>query len=281
MSVSIPARFRDELALHLVRNFRPSPSASTPLILGIHGPAGDGKTYQTEKSLELAKVQPFLISGGQLESGTAGEPAALVRTTYLSAGVRIANRQPAALLLNDADAAIGSWGDMTQYTVNTQNVITELMHLADYPTVVEGRPTPRVPIIITGNDFTRLYGPLCRPGRMELFEWTPTPYERTAVVATIFPELAEADIAFLLKGNPDRPISFWSSVRSRLQRETILRVLKRQSLSDVLVHLLRNGDIRLDNVDIDLEAVRETVESVLANYNTAHLQAARSRASNG
>lgn len=63
-------------------------------------------------------------------------------------------------------------------TVNNQIVIGTLMNLADNPTKVsigqswrESDITNRVPIIVTGNDFSTLYAPLIRDGRMDKFYW--------------------------------------------------------------------------------------------------------------
>lgn len=184
----IPARFRREVALHVIRNFLPQDGMQVPLLLGIHGPSGEGKTFQCERVLAEMSAKPFLIWGGQLESHKAGEPAELVRTTYLDAGRSIEKEdcKIAALIINDVDAALGDWGAMVQYTVNRQTVFGELMHLVDYPTSVEGRTTRRIPIIITGNDFTKLYGPLVRAGRMRAFEWVPTAEEKAVVC---FPHL--------------------------------------------------------------------------------------------
>lgn len=70
-----------------------------------------------------------------------------------------------------------SAGD-TQMTVNNQIVVGTLMNLADNPTRVsigqdwrESDMTHRVPIIFTGNDFSTLYAPLIRDGRMDKFYW--------------------------------------------------------------------------------------------------------------
>lgn len=63
-------------------------------------------------------------------------------------------------------------------TVNNQIVVGTLMNLSDNPTRVsigqkwrEFDVTHRVPIIVTGNDFSTLYAPLIREGRMEKFYW--------------------------------------------------------------------------------------------------------------
>lgn len=66
----------------------------------------------------------------------------------------------------------------TQMTVNNQIVVGTLMNLADNPTRVsvgqdwrESDITNRIPIIVTGNDFSTIYAPLIRDGRMEKFYW--------------------------------------------------------------------------------------------------------------
>ena len=54
----------------------------------------------------------------------------------------------------------------------------------------------RVPIICTGNDFSTLYAPLIRDGRMEKFYWAPTRDDRIGVCKGIFREdnVTEADV---------------------------------------------------------------------------------------
>ena len=63
-------------------------------------------------------------------------------------------------------------------TVNNQIAVGTLMNLADNPNRAsigqkwrESDVTHRVPIIVTGNDFSTLYAPLIRDGRMEKFYW--------------------------------------------------------------------------------------------------------------
>jgi hypothetical protein len=46
--------------------------------------------------------------------------------------------------------------------------------------------TTAVPIIFTGNDFTKLYAPLLRAGRMRKFEWVPDENERICIIESIF-----------------------------------------------------------------------------------------------
>lgn len=64
--------------------------------------------------------------------------------------------------------------------MNNQIVIGTLMNICDNPNRVsvgagwrEDDEIRRVPIIVTGNDFSTLYAPLIRDGRMEKFYWQP------------------------------------------------------------------------------------------------------------
>lgn len=218
--ISIPARFSREIILHLYKNLMPNPERSVPLILGIHGPSGEGKTYQCEQLVGSLGVEAILVSGGELESVDAGEPARLVREKYLECAKLRESRGckfgPAALIFNDIDAAIGNWGDTVQYTVNRQNIFGELMHLADFPNDVDGRKVQRVPIILTGNDFTKLYGPLIRPGRLRAFPWLPTTGERAEVLQRLFSELSADECAKLVAEFPGMPVAFFAAIRDDL-----------------------------------------------------------------
>lgn len=57
-----------------------------PLILGVWGGKGQGKTFQVTLSFKAMNVDPIIMSAGELEAGNAGEPAKLVRQRYREAG---------------------------------------------------------------------------------------------------------------------------------------------------------------------------------------------------
>lgn len=132
------------------------------------------------------------MSAGELESGNAGEPAKLIRQRYREASDIIRKGKMCALFINDLDAGAGRMGGTTQYTVNNQMVNATLMNIADNPTNVQlpgmynKEDNARVPIIVTGNDFSTLYAPLIRDGRMEKFYWAPTREDRIGVCIGIF-----------------------------------------------------------------------------------------------
>lgn len=262
MHEPIAPRFSDVVSLHVIANFQLDAGPGTPLILTIQGPSGEGKTFQVERTLNDAGIHTVLLSGGELESSNAGAPAARVRGAYLEAGGYIESGIPSVVLLNDADAAIGKWSDTTQYTVNTQNLITELMHLADYPTRVEGKRVRRVPVILTGNDFTRVYAPLRRNGRMRIFSWSMEPAERASAVRSLFPWLTPEQASELVGYLPDEVIAFWADVRRRMDDIALTDALRKHGLKVVSNGLIAGRRVFMNDDHPAFEDVMAVAKSM-------------------
>ena len=163
----IPARFQSELDQHLVFNFAGTPS--WPLVLGVFGRPGDGKSFPVRTHLERRGVLVISINAADLESDRAGQPGKLVLVQLPRR--RASNERgcsPAALIVDDFDTTAGEWEQSTS-TVNHQQVLAQLMHLADSPTQAADKQLRRVPVFVTGNDLSKIYAPLRRPGRMRPF----------------------------------------------------------------------------------------------------------------
>jgi ribulose bisphosphate carboxylase small subunit len=135
----------------------------------------------------------------------------------------------AVLMINDLDAGAGRFDALTQYTVNTQLVNNTLMNIADTPTNVQlpgsydDKPIQRVPIIATGNDFSTLYEPLVRDGRMEKFYWQPDHSDRLGIVSGIFApdDLGPGAIAQLVDTFAAQAVDFFGALRARIYDEQI------------------------------------------------------------
>jgi hypothetical protein len=193
----VPPLFVDKVSLHVAKNLmadaenpgaaaNPLGSTKVPLILGVWGAKGCGKTFNLELACKALDITPVVMSAGELEDEWAGNPGRLVRSRYRKAAEIIRNHgKMSCLIINDIDAGVGRF-KRTQATVNTQMVMGTLMNLCDHPTQVsneeddeiheyrEEERIRRVPIIVTGNDLSTLYAPLLRDGRMEKFYWQPT-----------------------------------------------------------------------------------------------------------
>ncbi|KAF6142363.1 hypothetical protein GIB67_023388 [Kingdonia uniflora] len=168
-------KFLGRDSCHIVKNYIAHLlNVKVPLILGIWGGKGQGKSFQTELIFQAMGVEPVIMSAGELESDRAGEPGRLIRDRYRTASQVIQNKVR-SLLTFTFDIR------NTQMTVNNQIVVGTLMNLCDNPTRVsigqnwrESDITHRVPVIVTGNDLSTLYAPLIRDGRMDKFYWQPT-----------------------------------------------------------------------------------------------------------
>ncbi|XP_062092638.1 ribulose bisphosphate carboxylase/oxygenase activase, chloroplastic isoform X1 [Humulus lupulus] len=225
----IAPAFMDKLVVHITKNYMTLPNIKVPLILGIWGGKGQGKSFQCELVFAKMGINPIMMSAGELESGNAGEPAKLIRQRYREAADIIKKGKMCALFINDLDAGAGRMGGTTQYTVNNQMVNATLMNIADNPTNVQlpgmynKEENPRVPIIVTGNDFSTLYAPLIRDGRMEKFYWAPTRDDRIGVCIGIFKHdnVAAEDIVKLVDTFPGQSIDFFGALRARVYDDEV------------------------------------------------------------
>ena len=153
----------------------------------------------------------------------------------LAAAVGDATECMTALLVDDFDLSVASTFDGVRVTVNTQLLSGFLMNLADDPTHCGQHELRRVPIILTGNNFTALYGPLTRHGRMNFYEWKPNLDERKAMVAAMFKGvLTSVDELYLLdelvEAYRHQPLSFFAALKDDVANEAVLELLAEPSL---------------------------------------------------
>lgn len=251
MSYYIAPRFLDKLSVHITKNYLNLPSVKVPLILGVHGRKGEGKSFQCELVFERMGVNVVHMSAGELESPDAGDSSRLIRLRYREAAELVKVRgKMAVLMINDIDAGAGRVDQYTQYTVNTQLVNGTLMNIADNPTNVQlpgsydSEPIQRIPIIVTGNDFSTLYQPLIRDGRMEKFYWEPNRDDRIGIVSGIFQvdQVARADIEKLIDTFPNQSIDFFGALRSRLYDEQVRNLIQNVGLEKISLRVVNSKE---------------------------------------
>ncbi|KAL5709500.1 AFG3 protein [Ranunculus cassubicifolius] len=246
----IAPAFMDKLVVHITKNFLTLPNIKVPLILGIWGGKGQGKSFQCELVMAKMGINPIMMSAGELESGNAGEPAKLIRQRYREAADIIKKGKMCCLFINDLDAGAGRMGGTTQYTVNNQMVNATLMNIADNPTNVQlpgmynKEDNPRVPIIVTGNDFSTLYAPLIRDGRMEKFYWAPNREDRIGVCTGIFraDNVLEKDVAKLVDTFPGQSIDFFGALRARVYDDEVRKWIASVGIEGIGKKLVNSKD---------------------------------------
>ena len=118
------------------------------------------------------------------------------------------------------------------------------MHLADSPTQDAGRTLRRVPVFVTGNDLSKVYAPLRRPGRMRPFFWRPTEAERQEIVECMMaPLLDAAETAGLLAQLTEAPIAFFADLLVAMKARSVQSVLHKyaEDLKVLVVDATRAG----------------------------------------
>lgn len=251
MSFYISPRFLDKLSVHITKNYLTLPNVKVPLLLGVHGRKGEGKSFQCELAFERMGINVVHMSAGELESPDAGDPARLIRLRYREAAEMVkVNGKMAVLMINDIDAGAGRVDQYTQYTVNTQLVNGTLMNIADNPTNVQlpgsydSEPIQRIPIIVTGNDFATLYQPLVRDGRMDKFYWEPDRSDRIGIVAGMFQvdKIAPSDIEQLVDTFSNQAIDFFGALRSRLFDEQIRNFIQSVGIDRISLRIVNSTE---------------------------------------
>lgn len=274
MTYYIAPRFLDKIAVHVTKNFLDLPRVKVPLILGVHGRKGEGKTFQCELAFQRLGIEAVHISGGELESPDAGDPARLIRLRYREAAELIRVRgKMTVLMINDLDAGAGRFDATTQYTVNTQLVNNTLMNIADNPTNVQlpgsydENPVHRVPIIVTGNDFSTLYAPLIRDGRMEKFYWEPNRDDKIGIVNGIFePDgLSKDNIITLVDTFIEQSIDFFGALRARIYDDRVRQFIHETGFEKLAMKVVNNpdGKPKLPNPDFSLSHLMDAGQQMV------------------
>lgn len=269
----VAERFEKEIVLHALRILCMR-IQNAPLILGIAGPPGEGKTYQCKLILKRLGIKIFSMSAGQFESEDAGKPAELIRETYRLACEYIRERKGnmAAIVIDDADVAFGNWGKMYQYTVNTQIVIGELMSMADRHVNTGDEEFVRVPIFMTGNDLAKIYSPLRRAGRMNFFYWEPSFEEKVRTVYFLFDFLNEDECTELVEYVNDlciknrmntAPIAFYSELEAYQYDDIIWTEYMERKNNSFSDNIARTIDISDKSMNLTFEKLKEMAEKKL------------------
>ncbi|XP_020083025.1 ribulose bisphosphate carboxylase/oxygenase activase, chloroplastic isoform X2 [Ananas comosus] len=205
--------FLDKIACHIVKNYIAHLlNIKVPLILGIWGGKGQGKTFQTELIFRVMGIEPVIMSAGELESEKAGEPGRLIRDRYRTASQVIQNQgKMSCLMINDIDAGLGRFDNPTRVSIGQKWRESDVTH--------------RVPIIVTGNDFSTLYAPLIRDGRMEKFYWQPDREDIINIVNHMYvkDEISREEVIRVVDTFPNQALDFYGALRSKTYDQAILK----------------------------------------------------------
>ena len=216
----IPPEFGERVLVHITKNFVAHVCGiNIPLILAIQGSQGDGKSSQVREICSRNGIYVYPISGSFLSGSHEKEAVEVLAESYIDAySVAKDTKCLVTILIDDFDLSVASTFEEREYTVNSQLLTGFLMNLADDPTKCGKENVSRIPIIVTGNNFTALHDPLTRHGRMDFFTWVPTYDQKLEIVRHMYMScIGSGDfvkIHQLVHEFHDEPISFFDSLKS-------------------------------------------------------------------
>ena len=230
--VWLDADLQNAVVLHLAKNHLPGTNPA--LMLAIQGRAGEGKTFQIRTICSAAGAFVIPISGGSL----SGAAADVVQSIYRFASVvHQTTGAMTAVVIDDFDLSIASAMGHGA-SLDAQFMTGVLMNLADDPYHCGNAQTHRIPLILSGNNFTFLHGPLTRHGRMTFFEWAPTFDQRKQIVRAMYVGLlVEEDLDgtdSLLWANRHQPLSFFAALKDDLMNPVLLQQMQNQGGIDLV-----------------------------------------------
>ena len=120
---------------------------------------------------------------------------------------------------------------------------------------------PRVPIIVTGNDFSTLYAPLIRDGSMEKFYWAPTREDRIGVCKGIFRTdgVADEDVVKLVDTFPGQSIDFFGALRARVYDDEVRKWVTETGVENIGKKLVnsKEGPPKFEQPKMTIEKLLE------------------------
>lgn len=175
-SMFVPDAVFNTICNHLRGYFAPHLSRhKPPRLLGVQGPAGDGKTEMTTLICSHVGCNTLFAPAAALAGKHEGDAcSALLHLLDDAKRVALTNDRPSVVILDDVDRSVAAACENTGRTINSELLVGALQDIANDQGFIATAPHLRIPVILTGNNFTSLPQTLTRPGRMRLFAWQPS-----------------------------------------------------------------------------------------------------------
>jgi hypothetical protein len=218
-------RFVSAIRRHVVSNgLSERAEFEAPLMLLISGPPGVGKTRQVLLACKRLGYQCFKRNAASFVGAYEGAVLRPLIDVYVQASkYKRLNRVSVCILIDDFDLSIVNVQAGASYTEHSQLLVSQFMSICDEPMQmdvvdqdtgnVDRRNVERIPIIMTGNDFSQMHGPLVRHGRASVFPYVPTRDEWTNIISEIFRDFHHVRADYLERSFSEEPISFFSSLK--------------------------------------------------------------------
>lgn len=222
-TIVIPERYAKRVVGHVVSNYLSNNHYFTPpLYLAIKGSPGEGKTMQALAACNQRGIMVKYLSASELSGQMESASRDAIKEVYIQTQRLKELGYIVCLLLDDFHLGNSNIRKDNGHTVNAELLVGYMMNLNE-----ESRN--RVPIILTGNDFSNTYGALLRDGRADIYEWEPKEKEKLMVVKSILqPFVSEnnyRELEEFIVSYKNRNIAFFAQIRTDIRQRIIYEAL--------------------------------------------------------
>ncbi len=231
--------FEETVISHILGNYMNN--SPFPLYLSIHGPKGEGKTFQTLRACAKYGITIYYVSGAELCGSYEKDSIALIEQNLGEAILDYRTKYTLSVfVIDDFHLSVASVNDGVSKTVNSQILTGWLMNLADR---AKAERKSRIPFIFLGNDFANLYAPLTRDGRMDFYEWKPSDEEKKKIICAHFEDYICGEENWgsfhkLIAKYRLQPISFFAELKNDLLKSQVIERIRTNRDADA-IELLR------------------------------------------
>lgn len=230
LKIKVPDVFRKRVLVHVMSNYVDIGGTSIPpLYLAIEGRAGEGKTVQTIATCTQCNIDVLYLSASQLSGQHEREALDIMREIYNEAVRMRHSGSCVAIVIDDFHMSIVNQDNNLRKTVNSNLLTGYLMNLAD------GNIMERVPIILTGNSFSKVYKPLLRSGRADFFEWKPDSEVKLNILKQImkgFVQLTEDEFNNFFQEFKNATIADFSQLINDCKKDILWDEIKSETYFD-------------------------------------------------
>lgn len=254
-SIIVPKRYAERIVGHVVANYLPDNHYFTPpLYLVIKGVPGEGKTLQALAACNQRGIMVKYMSASELSGEMEAASREAIKSLYMQALRLQEQGYYICILLDDFHLGNSHIRGDSSHTVNAELLVGYMMNLA------ESSNQHRVPILLTGNDFSNTYDALLRDGRADIFEWAPLRDEKMIIARSILQPFVsrreQRQLDDFIERYAEKSVAFFSQIRSDLRQEIVYKALE---------HVKRvNAN--------SLKTINEKIKQNLSNVNVATLQ---------
>lgn len=239
-NMMIPKEFKEKVLVHVVSQYMSQNEFFVPpLYLAIEGPAGEGKTSQTIAVLTQHDIDVLYVSAAEISGSHEGDSVGVLNIIYNYAIYRSERNRCIAILIDDFHMGTVNQDSKIEKTINSNLLIGRMMNLADCS------DDKKIPIIMTGNDFSNVYAPLLRSGRADIYRWKPDMVMKATIIRSIldpFVMLKEDEYVQFFDKFRKGTISDFSQLKNDCRKKYVWQIIKDENFLNMeTIHRLNRN----------------------------------------